>query len=116
MSTLLAAIFQNPFSSFWMAGYECTDKLNRFGNRVDFLNITGHLQLIDEDYEQIKAFNITTVREGIRWSQAEKRPYHYDWSIVDLMIDHGKKNNIQQVWDICHFGYPDDLTPLHPLF
>ena len=41
----------NPFSSFWMAGYECTDKLNAFGHRVDFLNTTGHLQLIDHDYQ-----------------------------------------------------------------
>jgi len=27
-----------------------------------------------------------------------------------------KQHNIQQVWDLCHFGYPDDLSPLHPMF
>src|SRR5687767_11497472 len=32
------------------------------------------------------------------------------------MIREANVQNIQQVWDICHFGYPDDLTPLHPLF
>jgi beta-glucosidase/6-phospho-beta-glucosidase/beta-galactosidase len=110
------AFFQNPFHSFWMAGYECTDKLNAFGNRVDFLNVTGHLQMIDEDYKQLIPFGIKTVREGIRWSQIEKSPYEYDWSTVSKMIDHGTLNNIQQIWDICHFGFPDDLTPLHPLF
>ncbi len=107
---------ENPFSSFWMAGYECTDKLNAFGHRVDFLNVTGHLALIDEDYRQLKPFGIRTVREGIRWSFVEKRPYHYDWSTVATMIRHARVNGIQQVWDICHFGFPDDLTPLHPLF
>lgn len=106
----------NPFKSFWMAGYECTDKLNAFGNRVDFLNITGHIELIDEDYKSLHPFNLTTVREGIRWSHIETKPYEYDWTIVKYMIERGKANNIQQVWDICHFGFPDDLTPLHPMF
>jgi len=99
-----------------MAGYECTDKLNAFGNRVDFLKETGHLQLIDYDYRLLRPFNMRTVREGIRWSLVEKRPYHYDWSTVKMMIDRGKANGLQQLWDICHFGFPDDLTPLHPLF
>lgn len=107
---------QNIFSSFWMAGYECSDQLNCFGNRVDLLESSGHLQIIDEDYTSLSTFKIKTVREGIRWSQVEKRPYHYDWSTVIFMFEKGKQNNIQQIWDICHFGYADDLTPLHPMF
>jgi hypothetical protein len=107
---------QNPFYSFWMAGYECTDKLNAFGNRVDFLNVTGHLDMIDEDYARLKRFNISTVREGIRWSHIEKKPYQYDWSAVTVMIESAKRHGIQQIWDMCHFGFPDDLTPLHPMF
>lgn len=107
---------QNPFQSFWMAGFECTDKLNAFGNRVDFLQLTGHLQLLEQDYQNLKPFQIQTVREGIRWSQVEKRPYGYDWSTVAYMLERGKALGIQQVWDLCHFGYPDDLTPLHPMF
>ena len=106
----------NPIESFWMAGFECTDQLNAFGNRVDLLNATRHLELIDEDYQRLKPFNIQTVREGIRWSQVEKRPYEYDWSSVGVMMDAAKENKIQQIWDICHFGFPDDLTPLHPMF
>lgn len=107
---------QNPFNSFWMGGFECSDKLNAFGNRVDLLNITGHLHLLEEDYEMLLPFNIKTVREGIRWSQVEKRAFHYDWSAVEKMINAAKAKGIQQVWDLCHFGFPDDLTPLHPKF
>ncbi|MBA4168038.1 MAG: amine oxidase [Chitinophagaceae bacterium] len=107
---------KNPFHSFWMGGYECTDKLNVFGNRVDFLKITGHLDMIDEDYKNLSIFNIRTVREGIRWSQVEKIPYQYDWSSVEKIMRAGALHEIQQVWDICHFGFPDDLTPLHPMF
>lgn len=106
----------NPFRSFWMAGYECTDQQNAFGNRVDFLTLTGHLQQIDADYERLQPFGMQTVREGIRWSQVEKRPYQYDWSVVETMLERGQAHGIQQVWDLCHFGYPDDLTPLHPMF
>lgn len=113
---VIATMQNNPFRSFWMAGYECSDKLNAFGNRVDFLHITGHLQLIDDDYKALQQFNIETVREGIRWSQVEKRPYEYDWTTVEMMIRAGQKHGIQQIWDLCHFGFPDDLTPLHPLF
>lgn len=107
---------QNPFASFWMGGFECTDKLNAFGNRVDFLKITGHLKMLEEDYRQLDLFDIKTVREGIRWSQVEQRPYEYDWSTVGYMMEYAKRRGIQQVWDICHFGFPDDLTPLHPMF
>lgn len=99
-----------------MAGYECTDQLNAFGNRVDLITETGHLQMIDQDYQDLSQFQIQTVREGIRWSQVEKKPYEYDWSSVKFMIEQGKKNGIQQLWDICHFGFPDDLTPFHPMF
>lgn len=107
---------KNPFKSFWMAGFECTDKLNVSGNRVDFLNITRHIDLIDEDYNNLRQFNIRTVREGIRWSRVETKPYQYNWVDVARMIEAGKRNNIQQVWDLCHFGFPDDLSPLHPMF
>jgi hypothetical protein len=95
----------NPFQSFWC-----------FGNRVDFLHITGHYELLDPDYELIKTFGLGTVREGIRWSQVERRAYQYDWSTVLGMLQKGRAHGIQQVWDICHFGYPDDLHPLHPMF
>src|SRR5689334_8008766 len=106
----------NPFRSFWMGGFECTDKLNAFGNGVDFLELTGHLIKIEEDYQNLSVFQIKTVREGIRWSKVEKTPYVYDWSSVGKMIAAARKYGIQQVWDICHFGFPDDLTPLHPMF
>lgn len=107
---------KNPFVSFWMAGYECSDKLNAFGNRVDFLSLTGHLELMQEDYGDLQDFNIKTVREGIRWSQVETKPYEYDFSTVSYMMDCAEEKGIQQIWDICHFGFPDDLTPLHPYF
>lgn len=105
-----------PFRSFWMGGFECTDQLNAFGNRVDFLHLTGHLKQLDQDYQDLRRLNLRTIREGIRWSQVEKTPFRYDWSVVGRMIERGQAHGVQQLWDICHFGFPDDLTPLHPMF
>ncbi len=107
---------QNPFRSFWMGGYECCDMLNRYGQRVDLLRQSGHVQHIQQDYEALSLFNIGTVREGIQWSRVETAPYVYDWSCTDIIIDAAEKTGIQVIWDICHFGFPDDLTPLHPMF
>jgi hypothetical protein len=106
----------NPFQSFWMAGYECSDKLNAFGRRVNLQELTGHLCKTEADYRDLAPFGMATVREGICWSHVEKRPYIYDWTVVTSLIRTGRRLGIQQVWDLCHFGFPDDLTPLHPLF
>lgn len=109
-------MIDNPFHSYWMAGYECADQINAFGYRVDLLTETGHLALLEADYRNLGQFDIRTVREGVRWSQVERTPNQYDWSEVTNTIRVGRRLGIQQVWDICHFGFPDDLTPLHPLF
>lgn len=107
---------ENPFQSFLMAGFECADHQNAFGDRVDLIEITGHDRFINEDYKSLKDLEIKTVREGIRWSKVEKTPYNYDWTQVEEIIINAKNNGIQVIWDICHFGFPDDLTPLHPMF
>lgn len=106
----------NPFKSFWMGGYECCDMLNRYGRRTDLLAATRHIERIDEDYDNLKPFGIKTVREGIVWSRVEYKPYHYDWQMVDKLMAAGQRHGIQQVWDMCHFGMPNDISPLHPQF
>jgi len=106
----------NPFRSFLMGGFECADHQNAFGERVDMIRLTGHDIFLKEDYDRLSAINIRTVREGIRWSHVEKVPYQYDWTEVDQIILAAAEAGIQVIWDICHFGFPDDLTPLHPMF
>jgi hypothetical protein len=108
--------FRNPFESFWMAGFECTDKLNCFGDRVDFLSATGHLDKLEEDYKDVCQLDFKTVREGIRWSIVETSPFKYNWSDVEKILIAAKKHKIQVLWDICHFGFPTDLSPMHPTF
>ena len=106
----------NPFASFWMAGYECSDQLNSSGDRVDLLGATGHPDQLESDYRLLKDFSIATVREGVQWSRVEHTPYCYDWSRVRKIIQAAGQQRIQVLWDLCHFGYPADLSPLHPHF
>lgn len=103
---------KSPFRSFWMAGYECADMLNVHRTRIDMLTATGHLAQLAEDYDLLQPFGIRTVREGIRWSVVETSPFQYDWSTVRYMIRMGLSKGIQQVWDLCHFGFPGALSPL----
>src|SRR5690606_31299369 len=113
---MIMIIKKSPFRSFWMGGFECSDKINYFGDRIDLLKETDHINLISSDYEMIKELNIHTVREGIQWSKVESKPFNYNFDVVKLMMDKGQELGMQQVWDLCHFGYPDDLSPLHPHF
>ena len=114
--TTVDAYKDNIFESFWMGGYECSDQLNCYGNRVDLLEETKHLENISTDYQDLLTYGIKTVREGVRWTKVEKFPYIYDFSSIAMMMDAADQQGIQQIWDICHFGFPDDLTPVHPQF
>ncbi|MCX8530815.1 hypothetical protein [Chryseobacterium luquanense] len=106
----------SPFNSFLMGGFECADHQNAFGKRVDLYKTSGHERYLEEDYDKLNELGIKTIREGIRWSMVEKKPYEYDWTEVERIIKASQSKDIQVVWDVCHFGFPDDLTPLHPLF
>ena len=106
----------NLFHTFFIGGYECADLINNRGNRVDLLSLTGHDARVLEDYSLLREAGIQTVREGIRWSFVEKTPYQYDFSEVKQRMAAARLTGIQQLWDICHFGYPDGLMPSHPQF
>lgn len=106
----------NPFRSFWMGGFECADQLNAFRERVDLVKLTGHDVRLEEDYRNLKELGIATVREGIRWSVTEREPFQYNWSWVENVLHTSKKLGVQVVWDICHFGFPEGLTPFNPNF
>ena len=106
----------NPFKTFFIGGYECADLVNKFGDRVDLLRKTAHDTHVIEDYTLLAAAGIKTVREGIRWSVVEKSPGVYDFTEVKNRLLAAQRCGIQQLWDICHFGYPEGLMPTHPRF
>ncbi len=102
------------FKTFFIGGFERADIVNHQGNRIDLLQKTAHDTKIVEDYTLLSKAGIKTVREGIRWSFVEKEPFVYDFSEVKTRLEAAQLTGIQQLWDICHFGYPDGLMPAHP--
>ena len=99
-----------------MGGYECADHINRSGKRINLLKETFHHEKADEDYRLLSSLGIKVAREGICWSSVEVSPYVFDFSEVRKRIDAASKYEIQLIWDLCHFGYPDGLIPTHPRF
>ena len=104
------------FKSFFMGGFECADHLKRSGVRVNLMHETGHHLRAFEDYELLSGLGINVVREGVCWSVVERSPYVFDFSSLKDRMDAAAALNIQIIWDLCHFGYPNDMVPTHPRF
>jgi hypothetical protein len=104
------------FNSFFMAGYECSSQRRHDRKRLDLLESTGHARWAEQDYQQLGALNIACARDGLRWHLIETRAGHYDWSSFLPMLKAAQRQNIQVIWDLCHYGYPDDIDIWRPEF
>ena len=45
----------------------------------------------------------------MRWHLAETSPGHYDWSNFLPMLCAANMLGMQVIWDLCHYGWPDDI-------
>lgn len=103
------------FDSFFLAGFESACHINRAGQRVNMLQFTQHDRLVSSDYELLRNFNIRTVRDGICWPLIE-RAGRFDFSSLIPMLEAAKQHDIQIIWTVFHYGYPDDLDIFSPTF
>lgn len=92
-----------------MGGFECSTHLNPFRRRVDVITTSKHDQFAAVDYQRLLNFGIKTARDGIRWHLIEKKPFEYDFSSVVSQVRAARKTGIQIIWDLFHYGFPDDL-------
>lgn len=97
------------FDSFFLAGFESACHINRAGLRLNMVHATQHDQHVSSDYAQLQSFNIRTVRDGVCWPMIEHAG-GYDFSTVMPVIEAAQQHNIQVIWTIFHYGYPDDLN------
>ena len=104
------------FDSFVMAGYECSSQRRQDGRRLDLLESTGHARWVDKDYRQLAGLNVRCARDGLRWHLIERSPGRYDWSSFLPMLRAAREHSLQVIWDLCHYGYPDDLDIWRPSF
>jgi beta-glucosidase/6-phospho-beta-glucosidase/beta-galactosidase len=101
------------FPTFFMSGFESSSFLwgeNR--TRRDLSAELQHYEHADEDYALLPPIGIAVAREGIPWPLVDRGIGDYDFSIIDCFLAAQRRHNILPIWDICHYGYPDDLDPL----
>src|SRR5688572_22420997 len=95
--------------SFWIGGFECACHRRRDGRRLDLIEATGHDRWLAADYGRLRRLRITTAREGVRWHRVEPSPGRYDFSSLLPMVRTAREQGIEVIWDLCHYGWPDDL-------
>lgn len=104
------------FKSFFLGGFESSCHVLRSGRRLDLIASTCHDHFAAADYKRLKSVGIKTARDGIRWHRIETRPFHYDWSSVLPMVHAAQDTGTQVIWDLCHYGWPDDVDVFRPEF
>lgn len=84
--------------------------------RLDVVSGSGHDVHAAADYARCVAAGIMTVREGIRWHRIESRPGSYDFSCELSRIRAAREAGVQVIWDLFHYGWPDDIDIFRPEF
>jgi beta-glucosidase/6-phospho-beta-glucosidase/beta-galactosidase len=102
------------FRSFLQGGFECSTHRLASGKRLDLVHSTQHDRFVEQDYARLKEMGIGTVREGIRWPAMQRGPGRADYSNVVPFLEAARKYEIEIVWDLVHFGWPDFLDIFSP--
>jgi beta-glucosidase/6-phospho-beta-glucosidase/beta-galactosidase len=98
------------FPTFFISGFECSTFLWKDQGRRNLVAETQHDKYARQDYQILSEIGIAVAREGIPWALVDKKG-KYDFSCIDPMIEAINEFKIMPIWDLCHYGYPDDLDP-----
>jgi len=104
------------FESFFWAGFECSAHRRLDGVRLDLIAATRHDVFVRQDFEAAAACGMRVAREGVRWHLVEAQEGHFDWTSVVPTIRASRDAGVELVWDLCHYGWPDDLDIWSPSF
>jgi hypothetical protein len=96
------------FRSFYLAGFECATGYNMHGEWIDQIAATEHDLHCEADYAGLEQLGIHAVREAIRWPLVD-RAGTYDFSSVEPFVDAATRHDFDVIWDLFHYGYPDDI-------
>lgn len=104
------------FRSFMMGGFECSSHRRNDQRRLDLIASTQHDRWAAQDYANLARAGLGSARDGLRWHLVERQPGVYDWSsfLPQLRAAHGQ--SVQVIWDLCHYGIPDDVDIWRPAF
>lgn len=97
------------FRSFFLGGFECSTHRNRTGRRLDLIAATHHDRFANADYDRLRATGMRSARDGVRWHLIERQPYQYNFSSLLPLVEAARDSGVQVIWDLFHYGWPDDL-------
>lgn len=92
-----------------MGGFECSTHRDKRNRRLDLIRSTQHDRFALYDYRRLVDTGMQVARDGVRWHLIETEPYRYDFSSLDSQVKAARETGIQVVWDLFHYGFPDDL-------
>lgn len=101
--------------SFVVAGFECSTPINRDHRRIDELALTQHDRFVREDYRLLREAGICAARDGVRWNRVDHKG-RLDFSTALPFLKAAEAEGITVIWDLFHYGYPDDLDPFSDAF
>ena len=99
------------FPTFFMGGFECSTFVWKDRQRKDYVAATGHDRHLEADFAAAMDLGVGVVREAIRWPIVDVGGGRYDWSSVKAVQDAATACKITPIWDLCHYGLPDDCDP-----
>lgn len=105
-----------PFASFFAGGFESAAHRRPDRLRVDVIRGTRHDLYAETDYRLLQQAGIFTVRDALRWHLIEQQPGIYDWSSLLPLLQASVATGTQVIWDLCHWGIPDDVDIFSPHF
>jgi hypothetical protein len=97
------------FRSFFLAGFEGSTGYNRNGDWFDQVVATGHDRTVARDYRDLAELGIHAARETVRWPLVDLGRGRYDFSSVDPFIEAARRNGVEVIWDLFHYGYPQGV-------
>jgi hypothetical protein len=99
------------FPTFFLSGFECSTFEWKDVGRRDLCDETQHRQHADEDYRMLRGLGIAVAREGIPWPLVDKGGGKFDFEPIEPFLQAQRRYDILPIWDLCHYGYPDDVDP-----
>ena len=107
-----APLFEGPF----LGGFECSVHKLEDGRRLDLQAATRHDELAAADYQRLRDVGITACRDGVSWVAADAGGNRFDFSRASRMAKAADACGVEVIWDLLHFGWPDDVDVFDPRF
>ncbi len=98
------------------AGFEAAYHINEHGHRVDMVKDTQHDIYANKDYGNLRHLGMGVARDAARWHLIEKEKGRYDFSSLEPIVDAAKKHQVEVLWTLCHYGWPDHVDILKSSF